>query len=117
VTRAMPPETFSRMSAADRRKFTKWARAATKGVAGSAVFLQIFNATALTDGNDLTYALQLGAAILLDKPIVIVAPEGSEIPSKLKAIATSIQFFIPDDEASTMLAVKRALHAAGVVRL
>jgi hypothetical protein len=84
--RTDPPEIFTTLSAADRRTFTKWARAATKGVADSAVFLQIFNATALTDGNDLAYALQLGAAILLDKPIVIVAPEGSEIPAKLKAI-------------------------------
>lgn len=106
---------YERFSAADRKMFTEWARAATKGVADSAVFLQLFNATALTNGNDLAYALQLGAAILLDKPIVIIAPEGSTIPSKLEAVARSIQFFIAHDEQSMMLATKRALEAAGIV--
>jgi hypothetical protein len=103
-------------SAADRKKFETWARAATKGVADSAVFLQLFNAKALTEANDLAYALQLGAAILLDKPIVIIAAEGSTIPPKLEAVAQSIQFFIANDENSMMLATKRALEAAGVVQ-
>jgi hypothetical protein len=106
---------YQKFNAADRKKFATWARAATKGVVDSAVFLQLFNAKALTDGNDLAYALQLGAAILLDKPIVIIAPHGSVIPSKLEAIARSIQFFIANDQQSMMLATKRALEAAGIV--
>lgn len=112
----MDDDLYARLNAKDRKRFTTWARAATKGVVESAVFLQLFNAEALTSGNDLAYALQLGAAILLDKPIVIVAPEGSVIPQKLQAVARSIQFFIPGNEESTLPATKRALEAAGVVR-
>ena len=103
------------MTPKQEREFLKWAKAATKGVTESAVFLQLFNAQALTDGKDLAYALQLGAAILLDKPIVIIAPEGSVVPPKLQAIARSVQYFIANDPQSMMLATRRALEAAGIV--
>jgi hypothetical protein len=106
---------FDDLTGQQRQAFTQWARRATRGVKGSTVFLQLFNAKALTDGQDLAYALQLGAAILLNKPIVIIAPEGSAVPAKLQALATSVQYFIPDDKESMLLATRRALEAADAV--
>lgn len=38
-------------------------------------------------------ALQLGIAILLDKPICLVVQKGEEIPGHLKKIAFAIEYF------------------------
>jgi len=40
--------------------------------------------------------LQLGLAILLDKPIMVVAPNGTPIPETLRKVAHSIDFFDRD---------------------
>jgi hypothetical protein len=87
-------------------EFVEWARAATKGVTESASFMQLFA----------EYALQLGAAILQNKPLVILAPEGADVPSKLRAAADSVQFYVRDDKQSIELAARRGLEAIGVVR-
>jgi len=99
----------------DRRQFEEWARRALKGVKGSTMFLQLFTPN-FDPAKDPAYALQLGAAILLDKPLIILAPEGAVIPPKLRAIASSLQFFVPDDPASMELATRRGLEAIGAVK-
>ena len=54
----------------------------------SAMVMSIVPANA--DDIDVGYALQTGAAILLDKPIVVIAAEGREIPPKLAKVADKI---------------------------
>jgi hypothetical protein len=100
-----------------RRDLEQWARRGMKGVKESSVFLQLFSPTVTeaTLAKEAIYVLQLGAAVLLDKPIIIVAPEGAVIPLKLRAIAASIQFYLPDDMESCALATRRALEAIGMV--
>ncbi len=98
-----------------RREFESWARRALKGVKQSTMFLQLYTPT-FDPAKDPAYALQLGAAILLDKPIVIIAPEGATVPPKLRAIAASLQFFVPGDAQSCQLATRRALEAIGAVQ-
>jgi hypothetical protein len=39
---------------------------------------------------DIEFALQIGASILLEKPLILLAHTGRQIPSKLRAIADKI---------------------------
>ncbi len=55
--------------------------------------------------------LQIGLAVYLDKPIVIIAPRGSLIPHNLRAMATAIAEFDPNEENSLYAAVKRLVDA------
>jgi hypothetical protein len=103
------------MRPTDRHLFEQWARRALKGVQESATFVQLYTPT-FDPAKDPAYALQLGAAILLDRPIIILAPEGATIPPKLRAIANSLQFFLPDDPASCERATRRGLEAIGLVK-
>ena len=60
----------------------------------SAVFLAIF------DGHYAENAiciLQLGLAILLDKPIYMLVPKGTKVPEKLRRAADGIEEYHPDD--------------------
>lgn len=103
------------MDRKDRRTFEQWARRAMKGVKESATFIQLY-APDFDPAKDPAYALQLGAAILLDKPLVVLAPEGATIPPKLRAIASTVQFFVRDDALSMELATRRGLEAIGLVK-
>lgn len=53
----------------------------------SAIFLNLFSPEM---SKQVLPCLQLGLAIMLDKPIVIVAPEGREIPNNLRCVAAAI---------------------------
>jgi hypothetical protein len=70
-------------------------RDALQKIAGSAAFV------ALASGGDLDvkFAMELGAAILLDKPVVVVAQPGTPLPAKLRAIADRVVFVDVDTEA------------------
>lgn len=81
-----------------QRQFEQWARRAMKGVKESASFLQLY-----TPNWD-------------PAPIVILAPEGTVVPPKLRAVADSVQFYLPEDPRSCELAARRALEAIGVVK-
>jgi hypothetical protein len=39
---------------------------------------------------DIEFALQIGASILLEKPLILLAHTGRQIPSKLRAVADKI---------------------------
>jgi len=51
----------------------------------SAVFLSLYSGDI-----DPSFCMQLGAAILLRKPILVVAVKGAEVPPKLVAIADKV---------------------------
>jgi len=51
--------------------------------------------------------LQMGLAVYLDKPIVILAPRGTLIPGNLRAMATAIEEFDPADPDTLLAATER----------
>ena len=56
------------------------------GINASAVFMSI-----VPDGDgDVLFWAQLGCAIMLGKPILVVAPEGRDIPKKLRSLADAV---------------------------
>ncbi|MCC7423798.1 MAG: hypothetical protein IT428_26330 [Planctomycetaceae bacterium] len=48
---------------------------------------------------DAKIAVELGAAILLDKPIIVAVVRGTEVPEKLRRLADSIVEVDPDNPA------------------
>jgi hypothetical protein len=54
--------------------------------------------------------IQMGLAVYLDKPIVILAPAGSAIPGNLRAMATAIEEFDPADPRSLDAATQRLVR-------
>lgn len=73
----------------------------------SSVFMSLFTGNFEKDPQ---CALELGIAILLDKPILLLAPKGTKIPRALERAATGISFYNPDDPKDTEEAAKRLLN-------
>lgn len=70
-------------------------RDAVEKIAGSAAFVSL-----LPSGEvDVKFAVELGTAIMLDKPILAVAQPGGRVSSKLRAVADRIVWADPDTEA------------------
>jgi hypothetical protein len=65
-------------------------------------------------GREWQMILQLGSAVLLDKPILVIAPRGARIPDNARRVAHAVEFYEPDDQASLHAATLRALAAAGL---
>jgi hypothetical protein len=80
-----------------------------EGLSGSRTFCLLFNEKMI---DEVLPILQMGLAVYLDKPIVILAPKGVLIPGNLRAMATAIEEFDPKDEATLHAAVDR-LHRQG----
>lgn len=59
-------------------------RDAVEKIAGSGVFLSL---VPRFDHFDVKFAAELGAAIMFDKPLIVVTMPGAEIPRKLRDIA------------------------------
>lgn len=74
----------------DQRAWDEWVesfrRDALGKIIGSGVFLSL-----LAHGEwDVKFCAELGTAIMLDKPIAIVAYPGTDVPDKLRAVAEEI---------------------------
>jgi nucleoside 2-deoxyribosyltransferase len=69
-------------------EFDKWAQRIKREVAPkvdeSAVFVSLTPAD--PEDLDIKFAVELGMAIMLDKPIVAVIPVGKKVPAKLAAV-------------------------------
>lgn len=61
-------------------------REAVEKIAGSGAMISLVP----SDGFDVKFAAELGAAIMLDKPIIAVAMPGAVVPSKLREIADEV---------------------------
>lgn len=70
----------------------KWLKAATEDsgekIEKSAIFMSLFSKSYAKEP---LCALQLGIAILLDKPICLMVVEGGKVPEHLKKIAFAIE--------------------------
>ncbi len=77
-------------------------------ISGSKTFCVLFNEKML---DEVIPLMQMGLAVYLDKPIVILAPKGSLIPQNLRAMAVGIAEFDPNDEKSLEAAAQRLIDA------
>ena len=93
-------------------KIDKALRDATRrnfeGLSGSATFCLLWNEQMV---DEVIPIIQMGLAVYLDKPIVILTPKGSAIPANLRAMATAIEEFDPDDRESLNAATERLVRA------
>lgn len=85
------------LSENDRKVYEDAYRRSKEGMESSAIFLQIFS-----EGIEKAWlpCLQFGLAIMLDKPIFFVVPNGSNLPENLKRVAQGIEYYdreIPND--------------------
>jgi hypothetical protein len=103
------------MNRAEVRKLAAWTRKVTRGQKESAVFLDLWNDAMATDPSQHPVpVMQLGYAMLLDKPIVIVARHGARIPENVQKAARAIEFYEDGDMDSLHAATLRAMQAAGI---
>lgn len=75
----------------------------------SAICLNIFTEDY---GKDIPSLIQFALCLLLDKPLFLLAPEGRKIPESVKKVASGIEFFVPNDNASMQAATHRLLAKA-----
>lgn len=68
----------------------------------SALSVTIFNSEP-----DPKLCIEVGAAVLFDKPLIILAPNGAKLPANLKRLASAIIFGSPSEESTI-----RELNAA-----
>lgn len=66
---------------------------------------------------DISFALQIGACILLEKPLILVVHPGRQIPPKLRAIADRVIEAdlngLPMDDAKIQKQIKQAMQDLG----
>jgi len=70
----------------------------------------------VTDGykEDPKCALELGIAILLDKPIALMVKNGTKVPENLKKVSSAISYFDPEDKADMQRASVEIMDAMGI---
>lgn len=92
-------------------KINKALRDATRrnfeGLSGSATFCLLWNDKMV---EEVIPIIQMGLAVYLDKPIVILVPKGATVPGNLRAMATGIEEFDPADAASLQAAMERLVQ-------
>lgn len=62
-----------------------------EGITGSSVFMQLFTPAMVNDPfSDALPLFQLGAAIMLDKPLIVLVDANDQIPERLRRAADRI---------------------------
>src|SRR5437899_11417820 len=93
----------------------RWARSAGKGIKESAVFINLWNDKMRDDPfDDPAPLLQMGYAVFLDKPIIVLADRQAKITSHLSRMADAIEFYDRSYEATVQVAAKTALKRVGM---
>lgn len=92
----------------DELAFKRWLQHVTDDsgskIRDSHIFISLFTAGYEREPQ---CALQLGIAVMLDKPIYIAAPTGTKIPENIKRLARKIEFFDPNSPDNLKDATKR----------
>lgn len=78
------------------------------GIEGSGAFISLYTKNYKDDP---LCALQLGIAVMLDKPMGFLVPTGFEVVDNLKRLARAIEYYDPDDNESLSTASKRLTDA------
>ncbi len=84
----------------------KFIKQSIEGIDKSAIFLQLYNKDLADEPLPL---MQLGYAIMKDKPIAVLVKKGEKVPAKLKAMADVIEEYDPEDRDSLASATKKIL--------
>lgn len=97
----------------ERRQLAEWAKKSLAGVEESGSFI------AVLDEGDLTaaraeFTLQIGHAVLTDKPLIITVPQGVKVPEKLRKVADRVVVYNRDNPASLPTELARALTEMGI---
>jgi hypothetical protein len=58
--------------------------------------------------------VQLGRCLLEGKTLLLIVPMGTEVPERLKAAASAIEYYIDGDGVSVQAACTRAFESVGV---
>lgn len=89
-------------------KVSKELREATRrnfeGISGSRTFCVLWNEGMV---DEVIPLLQMGLAVYLDKPIVVLMPKGSVLSGNVRAMATAVEEYDPDNKASLNAAIER----------
>jgi len=92
-------------------KIDKALREATRrtfeGLSGSRGFCLLWNERMV---DEVIPIIQLGLAVYLDKPILVLMPTGSVLPANVRAMATGIEEYDPDDPVSLQAATERLVR-------
>jgi hypothetical protein len=105
--------TFKRFTNKENEQLVTFAKRALHGLDESRCFIGMLDDDELTPAR-IEFTLQIGHAILTDKPIVITVPQGAKIPAKLRAVADQIVVYNPDDLSSLEYGVARSLTELGI---
>jgi len=100
------------LSAKQRKELLDWAGRSLKGLDESHVFVGIMDGKPL-DVARVEFLIQLGHAILNDKPLVFPVPHGMELPKKLEAVADAIIRYNPDDLQTLELGLEKWFTESG----
>jgi hypothetical protein len=99
----------------DLRHLKDWTRKVTRGQKESAAFMSLWSDTMADDpSSEPVPVMQLGYAMLLDKPIIVVARHGARIPENVKRVAVAVEFYDDGNTDSLHAATVRAMKAAGI---
>jgi hypothetical protein len=82
---------LSKLTGAERKEWDDWAKNIENDLVpkleSSAMVMSLMPRSGKPDAK---FAVELGMAIMLDKPIIVMAEPGQAIPSKLSAIADAV---------------------------
>lgn len=79
-----------------------------EGLSGSRTFCLLWNPKMV---DEVIPIVQMGLAVFLDKPIVVLMPKGSTLSANVRAMATAIEEFDPGDDASLNAALERLVQS------
>jgi len=103
----------AKILSADDAEFLKFAKRATAGVDDSSVMLGLLNERGKGSVQWYAFAMQIGVCLLSGKAVLLIVPTGTEVPAKLLAAATVVEYYTAGDVTACELATKRALLAVG----
>lgn len=95
-------------------EFEEWAKhhreTTIKAMAESAMVFSLYPSGG-RDGVDIEYALQVGAMVLFEKPILLFIMPGQSIPEKLRMVADEVIEIHPDEIDLGSERVRGLIHA------
>lgn len=97
------------LSNKETKRLKPWVESTAEKMGQSAICMNIFTEDF---GKDIGSLIQFSLAVMLDKPIYLLAPEGRKIPELVKKVASGIEFYIPENQDSMHAATHRLLAQA-----
>lgn len=90
-----------------QRELRDAARENFEKITSSHWFLVLFNESMV---DEVVPLIQMGLAVYLDKPILLLVPQGRRVPMNLRRLALDVAEYDPDDPASLEAATTRLMQ-------